>query len=82
LLEKATAIGNISPQERTQRIERALEELRSDQAALKSIADHRASELEATYERLKPTMGGGKVTVTPYPPDLLGVYVLLPGGNA
>jgi len=27
-------------------------------------------------------MGGGKVTVTPYSPDLLGVYVLLPGGKA
>ena len=82
LLEQATAIGNISPQEKQQRIDRALEELSSDQAALDSIANQRASELEATYERLKPTMGGGKVTVTPYPPDLLGVYVLLPGGKA
>ena len=82
LLEEATAIGNISPQEKQQRIDRALEELSSDQAALDSIAGQRAAELEATYERLKPTMGGGKVTVTPYPPDLLGVYVLLPGGKA
>jgi hypothetical protein len=82
LLEQATAIGNISPQEKQQRIDRTLEEFSSDQAALDSIANQRASELEATYERLKPTMGGGKVTVTPYPPDLLGVYVLLPGGKA
>jgi len=82
LLELATASGNISPQEKGQRIERALEELRSDQAGLELIANRRAAELEANYERLKPTMGGGKVTVKPYPPDLLGVYVLLPGGNA
>jgi superfamily II DNA or RNA helicase len=82
LLEGATAVGNITPQDKQQRIENALKELRSDQGRLEAIAKDRAAELEATYERLKQTMGGGKVTVTPYPPDLLGVYVLLPGGNA
>jgi superfamily II DNA or RNA helicase len=82
LLEKVIATSNISPQEKQQRVLRALEELQEDPAVLDNIAKSRAAELEATYERLKPTMGGGKVSVTPYPPDLLGVYVLLPGGNA
>jgi len=82
LLENATAAGNISPQEKQQRIQQALDELRSGQSGLDAVADGRAAELEATYERLKPTMGGGKVAVIPYPPDLLGVYVLLPGGRA
>ena len=33
-------------------------------------------------DRLKQTLGGAKVKVTAHPPDLLSVYVLLPGGKA
>lgn len=82
LLESAQPAGNISPQEKEQRIARALDELRASADQLKAIADARAAELEDTYDRLKGTLGGGKVKVSAYPPDLLGVYVLLPGGNA
>jgi superfamily II DNA or RNA helicase len=82
LLEGAKASGNISPQEKEERVKLALAELKADRGTLESIARQRASDLEATYERLKPTMGGAKVGVVAYPPDLLGVYVLVPGGNA
>ena len=82
LLDSAQPAANISPQEKQQRIARALDELSASRAQLKAIADARASELEATYDRLKGTIGGGKVKVSAYPPDLLGVYVLLPGGKA
>jgi hypothetical protein len=81
-LESAQPAGNISPQEKEQRIARALDELGASTDQLKAIADARAAELENTYDRLKGTLGGGKVRVSAYPPDLLGVYVLLPGGNA
>lgn len=82
LLKSATPAGNISPQEKQQRIDRALDEMLTGASQLQAIADARATELEATYDRLKGTIGGGQVGVSAYPPDLLGVYVLLPGGNA
>jgi superfamily II DNA or RNA helicase len=84
VLSSVQAAGNISPQEKQQRITKALEELQSDSEKLKKIADSRAVELEASYDRLKGTLGGGRVKVrlSDQSPDLLGVYVLLPGGNA
>jgi hypothetical protein len=82
LLDSAQPAGNISPQEKEQRISRAMEEMGASTNQLKAIADSRAAELESTYDRLKGTIGGGKVKVTAYAPDLLGLYVLLPGGNA
>jgi hypothetical protein len=82
LLDSAQASANISPQEKQQRISKALDEISASSAKVKSIAEARANELEATYDRLKGTIGGGKVKVSAYEPDLLGVYVLLPGGNA
>jgi hypothetical protein len=82
LLENVTPAGNITPQEKNDRIGRALEELRNDKASLGSIAAARAADLESTYSRLKKTLGDVRVKVTAYEPDLLGVYVLLPGGNA
>jgi superfamily II DNA or RNA helicase len=82
LLESVHAAGNISPQEKQQRIERALSELADRKPQLQAIADGRAADLAATYERLKPCLGGSPVKVTAYPPDLLGTYVFLPGGKA
>ncbi|MGE5113700.1 MAG: hypothetical protein ACM3JB_22785, partial [Acidobacteriaceae bacterium] len=81
LLDSAQPAGNISPQEKQQRIAKAVDEISANSAQLKAIANGSASELEATYDRLKGTIGGGKVKVSAYPPDVLGVYVLLPGGN-
>jgi hypothetical protein len=82
LLENVTPAGNITPQEKNDRIGRALEELRNDKGSLRTISEARAADLEATYSRLKKTLGDVRVKVTAYEPDLLGVYVLLPGGNA
>ena len=81
-LLEAKPVGNISPQEKRQRIERALQELGTTNDDLQSIADARAKELEASYERLKQQIGGSRVQATAYAPDVLGVYVLLPGGRA
>ena len=82
-LGSAQPAGNISPQDKQQRIARALEELRSGWDQLKALAEDRAAELESSHDRLKGTLGGGKVKVTlsDQSPDLLGVYVLLPGGR-
>jgi hypothetical protein len=59
-----------------------MEELRRASGELQSIADGRAKELEASYQRLKQQIGGSRVQATAYAPDILGVYVLLPGGRA
>ena len=82
LLENVTQAGNITPQEKDDRISRAIEELRNDKGSLRSIAEVRAADLEATYSRLKKTLGDVRVKVTAYEPDLLGDPSLLPGGNA
>jgi len=82
ILEKAEAVGNISPAEKRQRIEAALQEAQVAHSKLQAIADSRCRELEAAHERLKQQIGGTKVTATAYDPDILGIHVLLPGGKA
>jgi superfamily II DNA or RNA helicase len=82
LLEEAEAVGNITDQEKQQRIAGALEEVNANRAELQRIADARATELEAAHDRLKQQIGGAKVKATAHPPDILGIYVFLPGGKA
>lgn len=82
LLEEAEAVGNITGQEKQQRIAAALGEVSANRAELQRIADARAKELEAAHDRLKQQIGGAKVKATPHAPDILGIYVFLPGGKA
>lgn len=50
--------------------------------AAEVMAQTRADQLTATYRRLRPGLGGPRdITITPYPPDWLGLYVLVPGGT-
>jgi hypothetical protein len=82
LLESAEPAGNISPQERQSRLERALEEVHTHRPQFQAIADGRAQELDAAHQRLKQQIGGTAVKAKAYPPDILGIYVLLPGAKA
>ncbi len=82
LLEEAAAVGNITNQEKQQRIRSALEEVNAHRSALQRIAESRAGELEAAHDRLKQQIGGAKVKATAHAPDILGIYVFLPGGKA
>jgi superfamily II DNA or RNA helicase len=82
LLEEAEAVGNITDQEKQQRITSALQEVNANRAELQRIADARATELEAAHDRLKQQIGGAKVKATAHAPDILGIYVFLPGGKA
>jgi superfamily II DNA or RNA helicase len=81
LLEEAEAAGNITDQEKSQRIASALDEVNAKRSELQHIADGRSAELEAAHDRLKQQIGGAKVKAKAHPPDILGVYVFLPGGN-
>ena len=82
LVEKADVAGNISLAEKQQRIEAALQEVPGTRAKLQTIADGHCRELEAAHHRLKQQIGGAKVTATAYEPDILGIHILLPGGEA
>jgi hypothetical protein len=79
LKEHATWTG--SPQERVQQVDWAVRALRSAGGDLDEIADVRARELEESHARLRHYTGGGQVKVKPYHPDILAVYVMVPGGS-
>lgn len=81
LLERISPEGSISQQERIERVSAALDELKGCQKELEAIANQRAHELEEAHARLREYTGGGRIRATPHlPPDIMGVYVLLPGG--
>lgn len=76
----ATPVGSISQTERTQQVQWALEALDKHAEDLMRLVCERAKEVEEAHERLRQQIGGRRVRVTPYEPDTLGVYVLMPGG--
>jgi hypothetical protein len=80
-LLKEQASWNGSHQERVQQVDWAVHTLRSAGDDLDRIADVRARELEESHARLRQYVGGGRVKVEPYHPDVLAVYVLVPGGG-
>ena len=83
LLETVAPKGQITQQERIEQVSWALQTLESAKADLERIAEDRAQEAETAYARLRELTGGSQITVTPAlnSPDILGIYVLLPGGG-
>jgi hypothetical protein len=81
LLEGVVPKGQISQQERTEQVAWALQMIETAKADLDRIRSERAHEAEAAYGRLREQIGGSQITVRPHDPDILGVYVLLPGGG-
>jgi superfamily II DNA or RNA helicase len=83
LLETVAPKGQITQQERIEQVSWALQILESAKSELERIAHDRAKEAEVAYARLRELTGGSQMTVTPAlnSPDILGIYVLLPGGG-
>jgi hypothetical protein len=81
LLKTAEPVGNISPQERSIQAQWALRVLDGQPKDLQAIADRRARELEESHERLREYTGGKRLKAEPYRPDVLAVYVFVPGGR-
>lgn len=83
LLEQRTTSGTMAPEERVRQVKWAIEVLKSEeaQAAIDGLAKSRASNLSESYRRLEQYVGSGRVSVEPYRPDVLGVYVFVPGGE-
>ena len=84
LLNQRTTSGAISPEERVRQVAWALGVVQSEtsQIEMDAIASTRARELVESYERLQQYVGGSRFAATPYRPDILGVYVFVPGGEA
>lgn len=82
LLDGATPTANLDPGERRDAVAWALELLMREQEALAGIARRRAERLAEAHGRLRGLTGDGAVEVDPYPPDVLGLYVLVPGGGS
>ncbi|NTU82969.1 MAG: helicase, partial [Chloroflexales bacterium] len=82
LLEQAQAAVNLTPDERTIALSTARDELPMLASELTRIAEERATLLRESHMRVRVQTGGGAVKVRPAgPPDVLGLYVLLPTLN-
>jgi superfamily II DNA or RNA helicase len=79
LLATAKPAANVTRDERVLGLQSALEQLGGMLEALDRIAEERAARLRESHQRVRSATTGGRVTVTPRtPPDVLGIYVLLP----
>ena len=79
LLEQAKASTTLPRDERTIALSTALDELLELQDDLQRIAAERAVALREAHMRVRAQIGGGSVRVRHVdPPDLLGLYLLLP----
>jgi hypothetical protein len=79
LAEKALPRANISRDERTSHVERALNLLRNDSNWFRPILDWRVAELDAAHKRLRALLKERPLKIYPHtPPDILGCFVLVP----
>ncbi len=80
LLQQARPSINITADERTLAIQSALAQIADIAGDLDAIAQSRAERLRESHSRVRTVVGGGQISVTPRtPPDVLGLYVVLPG---
>jgi superfamily II DNA or RNA helicase len=79
LTDRAQVKANISREERSSNVERALHVLRDDPHWFRPILDWRVSELEAAHRRLRALLKERPLKILPHtPPDILGCFVLVP----
>lgn len=79
LLTCARPDANVQPDERIAGLQRAMQQVQQMTDDINQITSTRAERLRASHQRVRRATGGGSVRVRPHlPPDILGVYVLLP----
>ncbi|HEY8424652.1 MAG TPA: hypothetical protein VIK73_01390, partial [Limnochordales bacterium] len=71
--------GNLPEATKRNQARWAMDTLEAEAGALDALARERAQRLAEAHNRLRQVVGGGRVTATAYPPDVLAVYVLVPG---
>lgn len=83
LLADATPTGNLDVTEREGHLRWALDLLRDDPTWYQPVLDWRTEALRTANDRLRSLVQAGRLRITPHtPPDILGIYVLVPGGAA
>ncbi|MEO0107903.1 MAG: hypothetical protein ABIK62_01845 [candidate division WOR-3 bacterium] len=79
LLTTTTPSVNITQAERERSVAEALAAVRADKAALELLAQERAEALKTAHRRVRRITREGRIGVLPHlPPDVLGIYVLVP----
>ncbi|MCD6520500.1 MAG: DEAD/DEAH box helicase [Anaerolineae bacterium] len=81
LLEKAHPKANVSPQERRRRLEDILQRLSKPEILprLNELAQERARKLARAHRQVRRITRKKQLSVEPHlPPDVLGIYILLP----
>ena len=79
LADKALPKANISREERSSHVDRALRVLKDDPKWFRPILDWRVGELEAAHRRLRALLKERPLEIRPHtPPDILGCFVLVP----
>lgn len=83
-LYEARPAGNVTPDQARRFVQRATEDWDPISTYLEDKADELADELLDQHRRVRDAADStGSYAVTPHlPPDVLGLYVLLPGGGA
>lgn len=81
LLDGTRPLANMPTVERRAHVQWALELLERDGSSL-PVIDARVRQLEDSHARLRKLTRAAALTVRPHtPPDILGCYVLVPGGR-
>lgn len=81
-LEAAVSAANMGPQERGEHVAWALDQLATQAAWFELIVESRRATLVGSHNRLRALARAAPLTVQPHtPPDIIGLYVLVPAGN-
>ena len=74
------ASSNLAPDVIRRRVHEVLDEVGDRQAAIRAFANERALKLQEDHDRLTEAARGGATTAVEavIPPDIIGLYVLLP----
>lgn len=78
---QAVPDSNIAPQQAADQVQRVLDDLTQARASLEQIVQDRSSAVLEAHQRVRAAakQATGRYDVRPQlPPDILGVYVLLP----
>lgn len=81
LLAEARPMGNLEAEEQHAQIAWAIDFLQGDAGWYEPILTWRTDLLRDSNDRLRNLMRANRLRIEPHrPPDILGIYVLLPGG--
>lgn len=82
LLEKAQPVGNMPAAEQEEHLRWALEFLQSQEGWYEPLVSWRIATLQESHQRLRQLAQAPPLVIQPHtPPDILGLYVLVPAGG-